>query len=107
MSTPATAAPTSGPIQYTYQLSKKDAGSAVPNHRAGFIAAPVSGPPSRMSVMTVRPMPKPAIGGASGDTAVPYTAHTRNTVSTASTTTATVGVTPAASAGVPRCVLSI
>src|SRR5437667_4508 len=51
-----------------------------------------------MSVATVRPMPKPAMRGASGDTAVPYTAHTRKIVSSASTPMPIGTLTPFASA---------
>ena len=35
--------------------------AAVPNARAGFIAAPVNGPPKRMSIVIVRPIASPAI----------------------------------------------
>ena len=58
-SRPATIAPRNGPIQYTYQLSKNCATTAGPNHRAGFMAAPVKGPPIMMSREIVSPIARP------------------------------------------------
>src|SRR6266480_884795 len=80
-------APKKGPIQYTYQLSKNCATTAGPNHRAGFIAAPVSGPPIMMSIEIVRPMAKPptALKVPFGSIPVPYTTVTRKNVRIAST----------------------
>ena len=71
--------------------------------RAGFIDAPVSAPPIRMSKAIVRPIPKPPIFGALGSTAVPKTANTRKKVTIASTKMPVIGVTPGASIGVPSC----
>ena len=52
--------------------------TAGPNQRAGFIAAPVSGPPMKMSAATARPMARPPIFGARGSIAVPNTATTQD-----------------------------
>ena len=56
--------------------------------------------------MTISPMPKPAIFGAFGETAVPKTAQSRKTVSTASMKMACPAPRPGARLGVPRCVAS-
>src|SRR2546425_511627 len=58
-------------------------------------------PPTKMSAVTMSPIPKPAIRGASGETAVPKTAQSRKIVRIASTAIAIGIVTPAPSAGVP------
>src|SRR5579883_2895000 len=93
-----------GPIQKTYQSLQKPEASCGPKARAGFIAAPVSGPPTRISIITVRPMPKPPILGARASTAVPNTASTKKKVNTASRKMAVPTETPGASAGEPRWV---
>lgn len=52
---------------YTYQSSKVPDATAGPNHRAGFIAAPVSGPPMRMSAAIASPIASPPnFGGGNG-----------------------------------------
>ena len=55
---------------------------AGPNARAGFIAAPVKGPPKSMSMVIVRPMAKPAIllNAPLASTAVAKTTKTRKNV---------------------------
>ena len=68
------------------------------------MAAPVIGPPARMSAATIRPMPKPPMRGASGDTLVPNTAHRRKIVRIPSTTIPVRSLTFAPSPGVPTCV---
>ncbi len=76
---------------------------AGPEARAGFMAAPVSGPMANMSAVTVRPMPKPPIFGARGSTAVPRTAVIRKKVAMNSARNApprvTTGATIAGIAG--------
>ena len=49
------------PTHHTQWFSIAWPKSAAPNARAGFMAAPVSGPPMRMSAAIVRPMAKPAM----------------------------------------------
>ena len=57
---------------------------AGPNERAGFIEAPVKGPPARISTVTTRPIPKPATAEKVplSSTAVPKIAVTRKNVKT-------------------------
>ena len=50
------------------------------------------------------PIPNPAIFGAFGETAVPKTVQTRNTVRTASMKIPSPGPTAGSRVGVPRCV---
>ena len=56
----ASNAPRIGPTQYATCPSHCPATSAGPNARAGFIAAPVSGPPTRISNSSTSPIPNPA-----------------------------------------------
>src|SRR6266581_3085644 len=60
---------------------------AGPNHRAGFIAAPVKGPPIMMSSAMVSPIARPptALKEPLGSIPVPYTTETRKNVRMAST----------------------
>src|SRR5437016_14564475 len=51
---------------------------------AGFIAAPVNGPPVNTSATTIRPTPNPPIFGERLSTIVPYTARTSKNVITSS-----------------------
>ena len=95
------AAPMAGPAIQTYQLSRKPPATAGPNQRAGFMAAPVSGPPIRMSAVMARPMARPPILGARGSIAVPKTANSRTMVRIASIAIAATGPVPSPSAGVP------
>src|SRR2546428_5046496 len=94
-----------GPIQYTYQLSKNCATMAGPNHRAGFMAAPVNGPPIMMSSEMVSPIARPptALNEPFGSIPVPYTTKTKKNVRMASTRMAvpqtTAGPTAAAPGG--------
>src|SRR5437867_981915 len=67
-----------------YQVSGEYAMIAGPNARAGFIIAPVNGPPTSAHTKIASPIPKPPILGDSDDTAVPNTALTRKKVSIAS-----------------------
>src|SRR5881396_1188770 len=100
-----------GPIQYTYQLSKNWETTAGPNHRAGFMAAPVSGPPIMMSIEIVRPIANPptALKVLFRSMPVPYTTLTRKNVRIASTRIPLTAVTfpvntgEVPRAGVPRC----
>src|SRR5438132_1315183 len=80
---------------------------AGPKARAGFIAAPVSGPPTRMSKNSTAPIASPAIlpKAPRGSMAVAYTTVTRKMVSTISMTKGWAVSTPApknVSANVPR-----
>src|SRR5687767_8527071 len=100
-SSAATAAPTNGPIHHTYQSVKLPDATAGPNQRAGFIAAPVSGPPMRTSAVTARPMARPPIFGARRSTAVPKTASSSTTVRIASTMMAPAMPMAGSTAGVP------
>ena len=100
-STPARPAPSRGPIHHTYQFAKAPDATAGPNQRAGFMAAPVKGPPIRMSAATARPIAIPPSRGARRSSAVPKTAMTSRTVSTASMAMPVIGVTPWPRAGVP------
>src|SRR3989442_14343259 len=97
----ATPAPITGPIQYTAWASHCHATSAGPIARAGFIAAPVKLPPTSASTKIARPMPKPAILGASDETAVPQTPLTRKKASAAPTQTPCMKPTSFARRGVP------
>src|SRR5437762_13731771 len=78
-----------------YQLSKNWDTTAGPNHRAGFIAAPVKGPPIIMSIEIVSPIANPptALKLPFGSIPVPYTTNTRRKVRIASTRIPTAGVT--------------
>src|SRR5205814_5363757 len=89
---------------HTYQFSSAPAANAGPNHRAGFIAAPVSGPPIRMSAATARPIAIPPRLGARASTAVPNTTRIRITVRTASMAIPAAGLTPAPRARAPTWV---
>src|ERR1700759_4379595 len=71
-------------LDQLYEAPAKAPATAGPKARAGFIAAPVSGPIARISAATVSPMPKPPILGARGSTAGPQTAVTRKKVATIS-----------------------
>src|SRR5450830_1360461 len=70
---PARPPPSNGPTQYTQWFSQNPATNPGPNVRAGFMDAPVRGPPTRISTRTVSPIPKPPIFGARGSIAVPKT----------------------------------
>ena len=56
--------------------------SSGPNARAGFIAAPVIGPPTKTSIVIVSPIARPAIAlnAPRSSTAVAHTAQTRKNV---------------------------
>src|SRR6187431_3277470 len=75
-----------GPTQYTHQSSQTPKTSSGPKARAGFIAAPVSGPPARMSNVITSPIASPAIEAKDPRTsaAVANTTQTRKNVRTAS-----------------------
>ena len=64
--------------------------SSGPKARAGFIAAPVSGPPTNTSIVIVRPIASPAIAlnAPRASTAVAQTAKTRKNVMISSSRTA-------------------
>src|SRR3954451_11536880 len=85
----------------TYQLSSRPEAIAGPNQRAGFIAAPVSGPPMRMSAVIANPMARPPVLGPRGSTAVPNTANRTSAVRTASIAIQPPAPTPSPRAGVP------
>jgi hypothetical protein len=84
---------------------QKFATSSGPKARAGFIAAPVSGPPHRMPIVTTRPIPKPAtaLNAPRGSTAVAKTASTRKKVRIASSTSPAPCPIAEFSAGAPMC----
>ncbi len=81
-------APAIGPTIHTTASSHTPPTSAGPNHRAGFIAAPVYGPKARMSNAIASPIVKPAVlvHGPLPSTAVPNTTKTRKKVRIASRT---------------------
>src|SRR5207245_1680223 len=66
---------------------------AGPNHRAGFIAAPVKGPPIKMSIVIVMPIANPPTAWKDplGSIPVPNTTKTKKNVRTASTTIPVAG----------------
>ena len=104
-SSAATIPPRIGPTQYTMWATNWPATSAGPKARAGFIAAPVSGPPTRMSNQqhqahrrTRRPWAPPAL------TQVPNTADTRKNVRIASSAIAWPSWMLLAIAGVPSAI---
>src|SRR6266545_70914 len=68
----ASTAPTNGPTYQTQASAHSRSSSSGPNARAGFIAAPVSGPPIRTSMVIVSPIASPAIdlNAPPGSTAV-------------------------------------
>ena len=96
-------APAIGPTIHTTELSQSPPTSAGPNQRAGFIAAPVSGPNAMMSNAITRPIVNPAVlfQGPLSSTAVPNTAKTRKNVRIASMTMPVPTDTPGPSAGAP------
>src|SRR3984893_8307705 len=102
--TAATVAPTTGPAYQTQPLAQWLPTSCGPNARAGFIAAPVNGPPKRMSIVIVRPIASPAIdlNVPRGSTALANTTHARKNVMIASRPNAAPAFTPPPSAGTPR-----
>src|SRR5439155_2164053 len=57
----AAQAPAIGASQYAQCHCQYISSSAGPNERAGFIDAPLTAPPARMSNATVRPIPNPPI----------------------------------------------
>jgi hypothetical protein len=68
------------------------------------MAAPVSGPPMRMSIVIVKPIARPAmiLKLPPGSAAVAKTTHTRKKVRTVSITRPCQTLTPAPSTGAPR-----
>ena len=76
--------PTIGPTHQTGWATQVPLTSAGPKARAGFIAAPVSVPPTRMSKNSSQPDAEAADLRRVGETAVPNTADIRKKVSTAS-----------------------
>src|SRR5881397_1295077 len=95
--------PAIGPTIQTHQFVHVPVISAGPNHRAGFIAAPVRAPTARTSIVITRPIANPptTLIAPRSSTALPKTAHTRKNVATASTSTALPIAYPEATAGVP------
>ena len=53
--------PAIGPTIHTHQLDQSFVINAGPNHRAGFMAAPVRLAPTKMSIVIMRPIVKPAV----------------------------------------------
>ena len=82
--------------------------SSGPTARAGFIAAPVYGPPMQMSSVIVKPIARPAIvaNAPRGSAAVAKITQTRKKVSTASIATPPNPLMPGASEGAPRLTAS-
>src|SRR5437764_1922493 len=81
--------PTSGPTYQIQAFVQNESTSSGPNARAGFIAAPVSGPPIRMSIVIVRPIASPAIdlNVPRGSAAVAKTTQTMKNVRISSVAT--------------------
>src|SRR5229473_1132779 len=76
---------------------------AGPNQRAGFIAAPVRPPPTKISIVMVSPITSPAMALAPRwSTATPNTEYIRKKVMMISARTAVAVPTPSPTAGVPR-----
>src|SRR5215831_10866906 len=100
--------PTKGPTYQTHAFVQYRATSSGPNARAGFIAAPVSGPPIRMSSVIVKPIASPAIdlNEPPGSAAVANTTQTRKNVRTPSITTPCQTLIPLPRDGAPRCVVA-
>ena len=95
--------PAIGPTIQTYQSAQSVVARAGPNHRAGFIAAPVYGPKAMMSNAITSPIVSPAVfeNGPRSSTAVPKTAKTRKNVVTASITMPLPTAMSSPSAGMP------
>src|SRR5204863_10034383 len=99
--------PTNGPAYQTQAFVQFRCTSSGPKARAGFIAAPVSGPPISTSIVIVSPIARPAIdlNVPPGSAAVANTTHTRKNVKTPSITTPCHTLTPLPRAGEPRFVV--
>src|SRR5207245_1464505 len=100
---PAMIPPAIGPAIHTHQSVHVPVASAGPNQRAGFMAAPVSGPTARTSIVITNPTVNPAVfaNGPRSSITVAKTAHTRKKVATASTSTAFPSMYPESTLGVP------
>src|SRR2546428_4530677 len=100
---PAMIPPVIGPAIHTHQSVHVPVATAGPNQRAGFMAAPVSGPTARTSIVITSPTVNPAVfaNGPRSSITVAKTAHTRKKVATASTNTAFPSVYPDSTIGVP------
>ena len=100
--------PAIGPTIHTHQFDQSFVIKAGPNHRAGFIAAPVRLAPTKMSIVIIKPIVKPAVIAKDprSSTAAPNTAQTRKNVKIASITTALPSARPGATAGMPPLVAS-
>src|SRR2546425_1426659 len=100
---PAMIPPAIGPAIHTHQSVHVPVATAGPNQRPGFMAAPVSGPTARTSIVITSPTVNPAVfaNGPGSSITVAKRAHTRKKAATASTNTAFPSVYPDSTIGVP------